>query len=105
MMTEETKSFLITRVLLSESDVLPASAEKVLQQIRREKPDNPVIYMSSGTSSIIAGSEKTAVAIKAYIDENGLAADLLRLAVPDLQTSNLLSVCIFPVRINCFSGT
>ena len=78
MMTEETKSFLITRVLLSESDVLPASAEKVLQQIRREKPDNPVIYMSSGTSSIIAGSEKTAVAIKAYIDENGLAADFIK---------------------------
>ena len=78
MMTEETKSFLITRVLLSESDVLPASAEKVLQQIRREKPVNPVIYMSSGTSSIIAGSEKTAVAIKAYIDENGLAADFIK---------------------------
>ncbi len=78
MMTEEIKSFLITRVLLSESDVLPASAEKVLQQIRREKPDNPVIYMSSGTSSIIAGSEKTAVAIKAYIDENGLAADFIK---------------------------
>jgi len=78
MMTEETKSFLITRVLFSESDVLPASAEKILQQIRREKPDNPVIYMSSGTSSIIAGSEKTAVAIKAYIDENGLAADFIK---------------------------
>lgn len=78
MITEETKSFLITRVLLSESDVLPASAEKVLQQIRREKPDNPVIYMSSGTSSMIAGSEKTAGAIKAYIDENGLAADFIK---------------------------
>ncbi|MBI5008903.1 MAG: NADH-quinone oxidoreductase subunit F, partial [Bacteroidia bacterium] len=46
--------------------------------MRREKPDNPVIYISSGTSSIIAGSEKTCAAIKEHIDENGLAADFVK---------------------------
>ena len=72
---EDIKAFLISKVLLFESDSLPPATEKVLQQLRREKPDNPVIYLSSGTSSIIAGSEKTGSAIRAHIDENGLAAD------------------------------
>ena len=67
---EDLKTFLIEKVLLFESDTLPPETEKVLQQVRREKPDNPVIYVSSGTSSIIAGSEKTYSAIEAYINEN-----------------------------------
>jgi NADH:ubiquinone oxidoreductase subunit F (NADH-binding)/Pyruvate/2-oxoacid:ferredoxin oxidoreductase delta subunit len=75
---EDIKTFLVNKVLLFESDTLPPETEKRLQQVRREKPDNPVIYVSSGTSSIIAGSEKTCTAIKDHIDENGLAADFVK---------------------------
>jgi NADH:ubiquinone oxidoreductase subunit F (NADH-binding)/NAD-dependent dihydropyrimidine dehydrogenase PreA subunit len=75
---EDLRTFLINKVLLFESDTLPAETEKVLQKVRREKPGNPVIFLSSGTSSIISGSEKTSSAIKAYIDENGLAADFVK---------------------------
>ncbi|HBH83460.1 MAG TPA: NADH-quinone oxidoreductase subunit F [Bacteroidales bacterium] len=74
---QELKTFLINKVLLFESDTLLPETEKILQKIRREKPGNPVIYLSSGTSSIIAGSEKTSSAIKAHISENGLAADFI----------------------------
>ena len=71
---EDLKKFLIDKVLLSESDTLPRETEKVLQQVRREKTDKPVIYISSGTSSRIAGSERTCVAIREYIEENVLDA-------------------------------
>ena len=71
---EDLKTFLIDKVLLFESDTLPPETEKVLQQVRREKPDNPVIFVSSGTSSIIAGSEKTYSAIETYINENESSA-------------------------------
>jgi NADH:ubiquinone oxidoreductase subunit F (NADH-binding)/Pyruvate/2-oxoacid:ferredoxin oxidoreductase delta subunit len=74
---EDLKSFLIDKVLLFESDTLPPETEKVLQQVRREKPVSPVIYLSSGTSSLIAGSEKTSLAIKAYIGENAPSASLI----------------------------
>ena len=67
---EDLKRSLIEKVLLFESDSLPPETEKVLQQIRREKISIPVIYLSSGTSSIIAGSERTYLAIRSYIDEN-----------------------------------
>ena len=75
---QDLKTFLINKVLLFESDSLPAETEKSLQKVRREKPGNPVIYLSSGTSSIISGSEKTASAIRAHIDENGLAVDFVK---------------------------
>ncbi len=67
---EDLKKFLIEKVLKSGSDSLPADTEKVLQQIRREKPAKPVIYISSGTGSIIAGSEKTFSAVVNYITDN-----------------------------------
>lgn len=67
---EDLKRFLIEKVLLFESDSLPPETEKVLQQIRREKINIPVIYLSSGTSSVISGSERTYLAIRSYIDEN-----------------------------------
>jgi NADH:ubiquinone oxidoreductase subunit F (NADH-binding) len=67
---EDLKAFLIGKVLLFESDTLPPETEKVLQKVRREKTDVPVINVSSGTSSFIAGSEKTYDAIKSYISDN-----------------------------------
>jgi NADH:ubiquinone oxidoreductase subunit F (NADH-binding) len=75
---EDLKTFLIEKVLLFGSDTLQPDTEKVLKQVRREKPGNPVIYISSGTSSMIAGSEKTYSAIEAYISENSLTSSLIR---------------------------
>lgn len=75
---EDIKTFIIEKVLLSESDSLPAEVEKVLEQVRREKSSVPAIHVSSGTSSLISGSEKTYSAIRAYLDENGNEADLVR---------------------------
>ncbi len=75
---EDLKKFLTGKVLLFEADTLPAETEKVLSQIRRDKTDRPVIMISSGTASIIAGSEKTWSAIRSYIDDNGPATELVR---------------------------
>ncbi|HUX55444.1 MAG TPA: NADH-ubiquinone oxidoreductase-F iron-sulfur binding region domain-containing protein [Bacteroidales bacterium] len=74
---EDLKTFLIDKVLLFESDTLLPETEKRLQQVRREKPDHPVIFVSSGTSSIIAGSEKTFAAIEAYVKENVPLAEVI----------------------------
>jgi NADH:ubiquinone oxidoreductase subunit F (NADH-binding) len=75
---KDLKTFLIEKVLLFGSDMLPPETEKVLREVRREKPEKPVIYVSSGTSSVIAGSETTYSAIDAYINENSLASSLIR---------------------------
>jgi NADH:ubiquinone oxidoreductase subunit F (NADH-binding)/Pyruvate/2-oxoacid:ferredoxin oxidoreductase delta subunit len=75
---EDLKAFLIEKVLKSESDTLIQETEKVLQKIRREKTDFPVIYVSSGTSSIIAGSEKTFSAARTYISDNQPDAEIVR---------------------------
>ena len=75
---KDIKTFLIEKVLLFGSDTLHPDTEKVLQQVRREKPDNPVVYVSSGTSSVISGSEKSYSAIEAYLNENSLSYGLIR---------------------------
>jgi len=75
---EDLKKILISKVLQSESDTLPPETEKILQRLRRERTDHAVIFISSGTSSIIAGAEKTYSAIKSYITENEPKADLVK---------------------------
>jgi NADH:ubiquinone oxidoreductase subunit F (NADH-binding)/Pyruvate/2-oxoacid:ferredoxin oxidoreductase delta subunit len=75
---EDLKTFLIDKILLFESDTLPPESEKILQQVRREKPVNPVIYVSSGTSSVIAGSEKTLSAVGTYISENSPLVQVIK---------------------------
>lgn len=74
---EDLKSFLTEKVLLFEADTLPPETEKSLQKIRRDKPDHAVISLSSGTSSIVAGSYKTYAAIETYLQENSAAAKLV----------------------------
>ena len=75
---KDLKSFLTDRVLLFASDTLTADTERKLQQIRRDKPDNPVVYVSSGTSSLIAGSELTCSSVENYISEKSLKVMLVR---------------------------
>ncbi|MGD0341049.1 MAG: NADH-ubiquinone oxidoreductase-F iron-sulfur binding region domain-containing protein [Bacteroidales bacterium] len=75
---DDLKKILVEKVLLFESDTLTGETEKLLQKIRREKAVKTVIYISSGTSSIIAGSEKTCAAVKAYIDDNNNGIELVR---------------------------
>ncbi len=75
---KDLKSFLIDKVLLSGSDTPDPETEKVMEQVRREKPGNPVVYISSGTSSIIAGSDKTFAAVESYLRENTLPASLVK---------------------------
>jgi len=70
----DVKTFLIEKVLLARTDVLSPDIEKQLQLIRRDKVDKPVIYVSSGTSSMIVGSQKTTEAIEAYITETNSPA-------------------------------
>jgi NADH:ubiquinone oxidoreductase subunit F (NADH-binding)/Pyruvate/2-oxoacid:ferredoxin oxidoreductase delta subunit len=75
---EDLKTFLIEKVLLFESDTLLPETEKVLQQVRRDRTDVPVIHVSSNTSSIIAGSDKTYNALLSYVEENNPGSFVVR---------------------------
>jgi len=75
---ENIKKFLIDRVLLFDSETLPDETEKVLQNIRREKNEHPVVYISSGTGSIISGAENTYSAAKSYFSSKNPEAAVVR---------------------------
>ncbi len=72
------KKFLTERVLLQGHEVLPEATERVLQAIRREKIDEPVIYVSSGTASLIAGGGYTYNAAFSYLKDNYSGAEVVK---------------------------
>ncbi|MGB8491788.1 MAG: NADH-ubiquinone oxidoreductase-F iron-sulfur binding region domain-containing protein [Bacteroidales bacterium] len=75
---EDLKTFLVEKVLLFESDTLSPETEKVLQQVRREKTDVPLVCVSSDTGSMIAGSEKTFNALHNYALEYDPSVRVIR---------------------------
>ncbi len=75
---EDLKKFLTENVLRAGSDSSTDQTARVLQKLRREKPEQAVIYVSSGTGSVIAGAEKTYNAIRDYINEHEPGADAVR---------------------------
>ncbi|MBN2524584.1 MAG: 4Fe-4S binding protein [Bacteroidales bacterium] len=81
---EDLSKFLINKVLLFESDTLPSDTERILLKIRRDRTDVPVVNISCGTSSIIAGSEKTFTAAATYIAENQPDAIVVRVGCTGL---------------------
>src|SRR5665647_1628270 len=78
--TNELMTFLTEEVLKHGSDTLPAATGKRLAEIRREKPSVPVIYISSGSASIIAGCEQSAAAADLYLRDMGITGLIVRTA-------------------------
>jgi NADH:ubiquinone oxidoreductase subunit F (NADH-binding)/Pyruvate/2-oxoacid:ferredoxin oxidoreductase delta subunit len=76
--SEDIRKFLTEKVLKSESDTLSQEDEDLLRRLRRERTDVPVISISSGTSSIIAGSEKTFAVVSSYIEDNQTESEIVR---------------------------
>ncbi len=72
------KEFLISEVLLHTSDTLSAETERRLADIRRDKPSLPVIYIASGSASLIAGGDATAAAVVQYLTEMGINGEVIR---------------------------
>ncbi|MBN2666667.1 MAG: 4Fe-4S binding protein [Bacteroidales bacterium] len=74
---EDLKTFLIQKVLLFESDTLASETEKVLQNVRRDRTDVPVIHVTFNSSSIIAGADKTLTAVRSYVSDNQPSAEVV----------------------------
>jgi NADH:ubiquinone oxidoreductase subunit F (NADH-binding)/(2Fe-2S) ferredoxin len=72
-----TKEFLIQQVLLNPGRAASAKLQKELSYIARERVHRPVIYLGTATCGMVAGAGNTLEAIRAYIGENGLNAELV----------------------------
>lgn len=71
------KTFLIDKVLKNFSGLPDKEVGEKLSVLRRHKVTKPVIYVGTGTCGIIAGAEATRDAIRNYLAENKVSAELI----------------------------
>ncbi|MEI7596830.1 MAG: NADH-ubiquinone oxidoreductase-F iron-sulfur binding region domain-containing protein [Bacteroidota bacterium] len=71
------KDFLISDVLLANNKIISNETNEKLSILKKERTTIPVIYVGSGTCGIIAGAKKTITAIKNYLEENDINAELI----------------------------
>ncbi|TVR40162.1 MAG: 4Fe-4S dicluster domain-containing protein [Bacteroidia bacterium] len=74
---KDTRQFLIEQVLLDQQRESKASIRKPLSYISGERVHKPMIYVGMATCGRIAGAEKTFHAIKGYLSDHDIDADLI----------------------------
>ena len=60
-----------------ESALCTEARQQELRRLRRACVDRPVIFVGTGTCGLGAGAGKTLVAVRAYLDERGIDADVV----------------------------
>lgn len=81
-------NYLIENFLDKPSGFIPDTELKLhLAQLRRENISTPVIYIGAGTCGLGAGAAKTLEAIKRFISDNEIKADILEVGCIGLCSS------------------
>ncbi len=81
MITEtitDVSHMLTDRLMQEEPDLQSFREEDLLQTLRRELVLKPVIFIGSGTCGLGAGADKTLHAVKRYLEEKNIDADIVQ---------------------------
>jgi len=76
--TNTDRSFFTEKVIPNLHSELPPDISEKLFNYKYERISKPIIFIGITTSSIVAGALRTYDAIKSYIDENSLDANLVK---------------------------
>lgn len=71
------KQFLIEKVLASKADTNLREVSDYLSVVRHDKVNRPVVFIGSGTCGKVAGAEFTHEAVKKYLEEKNIVAEVV----------------------------
>jgi NADH:ubiquinone oxidoreductase subunit F (NADH-binding)/Pyruvate/2-oxoacid:ferredoxin oxidoreductase delta subunit/(2Fe-2S) ferredoxin len=69
----------LVSMLTAPGDELTAAQQALSATLKREDVEKPTIYVGAGTCGLGAGAAKTLAAIRTYLDENNVDADVLEI--------------------------
>ena len=75
-LTQEKNIDIISDVLLNEKQHYSEPVSEFLMYLRRERINKPIISVGAGTCGMVAGALKTYDAVKEYLEEKNIEADL-----------------------------
>jgi NADH:ubiquinone oxidoreductase subunit F (NADH-binding)/Pyruvate/2-oxoacid:ferredoxin oxidoreductase delta subunit len=76
--SEETKEFLVEKILKNYSNIFDKTTQGKLSLIKRTKVARPVIFLGMGTCGVIAGAGKTMKAVEKYLSDHQVDAEIVR---------------------------
>jgi NADH:ubiquinone oxidoreductase subunit F (NADH-binding)/Pyruvate/2-oxoacid:ferredoxin oxidoreductase delta subunit len=76
--SNDTREFLVEKILKNYSNIFDKATSERLALIRRHKVEQPVLYIGTGTCGLIAGADKTLEAVKNYLSQRNLQAEIVR---------------------------
>jgi NADH:ubiquinone oxidoreductase subunit F (NADH-binding)/Pyruvate/2-oxoacid:ferredoxin oxidoreductase delta subunit len=74
----DTKEFLVEKILKNYSNIFDKATGEQLSLLKRQKTVSPVIYIGTGTCGMIAGADKTILAVMQYLADNRIDAKIVR---------------------------
>jgi NADH:ubiquinone oxidoreductase subunit F (NADH-binding)/Pyruvate/2-oxoacid:ferredoxin oxidoreductase delta subunit len=85
--SDESREFLVEKILKNYSNIFDKATTEQLELIRRYKVIHPVIYIGTGTCGVIAGAEKTVMAIERYLSDKHIYGEVVRVGCTGLCSS------------------
>jgi len=76
--SNETKEFLVEKILKNYSNIFDKATSEQLSLIKRTKVIRPILYIGMGTCGLIAGAEKTLMAVEKYLADHNLDGEVVR---------------------------
>ena len=80
------KQFLIEKVLAVKADLNQRDTAERLAILRHDTVNSPVVYIGSGTCGKVAGADETYKAVKKYLEEKNLHAEIVQVGCIGLCT-------------------
>ena len=72
------KQFLIEKVLTAKADLRQKEVADFLAFIRHETVTLPIVYIGSGTCGKVAGADESYKAVKRYLEEKNIKAEIIQ---------------------------
>jgi NADH:ubiquinone oxidoreductase subunit F (NADH-binding)/Pyruvate/2-oxoacid:ferredoxin oxidoreductase delta subunit len=96
MKTDNNTSSVLKKYVASYNQQPDSATEKLIKKLRKEDPDNTIIYIGAGTCGLGAGADKTIAACKKYISDNNIKAEIIETGCIGLCSSEPIMDIVIP---------
>lgn len=96
MKTDKNTSTLLKKYVAGYNEKTDKATEELIRKLRKEDPENTIIYIGAGTCGLGAGADKTIAACKKYISDNNINAEIIETGCIGLCSSEPIMDVVIP---------
>jgi NADH:ubiquinone oxidoreductase subunit F (NADH-binding)/Pyruvate/2-oxoacid:ferredoxin oxidoreductase delta subunit len=96
MKTDKNTTEILKNYVVNYKEKADSKTEELIKKLRKENPENIIIYVGAGTCGLGAGADKTIAACRKYISNNSIKAEIIETGCIGLCSSEPIMDVVIP---------